>query len=832
MCMDIFKKSIFLYSFLAFQTFLLCGCDTDDDAIRQGAGYIHPDITFISDFTVYGTQNTVSLDMSSFIGETKITLSTSDNSYSHTWTLAEEFPENESFLPGDYKLTVSIGNDNSEGINMPFCLGESYFKLSDGEISKPQINVEPQTVPFFIDLDKTLSENFPDYNLILHSSGGKYISYDNNDNQPVFIKSGDIDIMLSIELPDGRTSVVKLVSIEDSQPNYIYDIHVSAINSDNAYPIIKTSYTPGSESEVTYVELTETNFDITEGILCSGFVSGEKFYTTEGTIPSAKLTMSIPNSNLKQLNLSADWLMMEVDILNGPGEFSSIGLVETIGETVILDYTDIIPTLRTSYSGQEFSLSLQAVYNDGSLSEPAILNIVPTSIDIEILSVMPIVSGINKGEIEISLPEIAENNLSLELLTGTEQWQPVSDIHIENTANNTCLITFNVPETETDVYVRILYCGSIKSTIKMERTWPRFDIQVDAFATKAAIRIIPKENDLMAYIVKNAEIYVDKTQLTILSFDSQNGIIWVTGLEPAKSYTLTASIKRDPRQDDFTSPVTVKTENIASLPNSDFEDIGPVIKYDNLPSGGRYSQNIVEIFNQQNLVDYNIEMPLGWANVNAKTVCTDASNPNTWYMQPSAQTITGDSYSEARSVKIINTAWDNTGASIPDYLQTGLPYTKYSLNIPEIKYKAVGKLFLGSYKFDSETLTETYDEGISFSSRPSSLNGFYKFIPVSASEEQMGFVHVEVIGRVENEEIVISENEIFLSPVTGFTAFNVPLSYNLFGVKATKVKVMFAASPHIGTIEYETEMIVTVPDPVTSSSTGNALWVDGISFTY
>ncbi len=41
-------------------------------------------------------------------------------------------------------------------------------------------------------------------------------------------------------------------------------------------------------------------------------------------------------------------------------------------------------------------------------------------------------------------------------------------------------------------------------------------------------------------------------------------------------------------------------------------------------------------------------------------------------------------------------------------------------------------------------MTETYDEGIEFASRPMALNGFYKYLPGSTATAERGFVRVEV----------------------------------------------------------------------------------------
>ena len=121
--------------------------------------------------------------------------------------------------------------------------------------------------------------------------------------------------------------------------------------------------------------------------------------------------------------------------------------------------------------------------------------------------------------------------------------------------------------------------------------------------------------------------------------------------------------------------MTFKTEEAQQLPNPDFEDVKfSSIKYANMLSGGRYSQNTVEIYNLQNRTSFDLMTPTAWANVNDKTFCLDASNHNTWYMAPSTYTVE-DAYSGAYAVRLDCVGYDLDGPEIPDYLQTSLPFT-------------------------------------------------------------------------------------------------------------------------------------------------------------
>ena len=184
------------------------------------------------------------------------------------------------------------------------------------------------------------------------------------------------------------------------------------------------------------------------------------------------------------------------------------------------------------------------------------------------------------------------------------------------------------------------------------------------------------------------------------------------------------------------------------------------------------------------------------------------------------------------AVSLRSVAFDPNGEPIPDYAQTGEPYLPYSLNVPRIAYRAAGKLFLGDYSYDAKTGEETYNEGISWNSRPVSLNGFYKYQPSEDNWNDRGLVTVEVLGERDGEEIVIASAHRILPLATGYTAFSLPLEYAYYGVKASRIKVMFASSDKIGTIAEESSSIVTHSDPKTSTSLGSQLWIDNVTLAY
>lgn len=774
-------------------------------------------------------------------------LSTADGSLSRSWPSIADFPTDQPFLAGTYTLTVGSAADMTEGFDCPYFFGTAEFTLTGGETVRPEVVCSLANTMLDVDFADGFSDYFTGCSVTFHSHGGRYVSFSSGEKRCIYLRPGDIDVSLDLTLPDGRSCSVYMTSIKNALPRHCYTATLTISTDGQKAPAVTLSLDQRISSDDVTILLTPELLDAAvPRIQCEGFADGTPLRVTEGAAPSGRISASVDGTQLRGLYLStnspsllsAGW-PAEVNLIEASATdlqiMNSLGLSLSRTEGLMtVDFTDVIPRLRTIPGLPQHRFQLQARTVANIESEPAILAVETGSVDVGLTSVSDAVMGIDSCTMHLSLPADASlPDLGVELLSENGQWISPASIRRTPYADGTgASLTFDVPSGQADISARIIYCGAVKTTATIRRKAPAFGINVDAFAHSAVIRIEPQMPELTAYITRTASIYAGNEPTLQLSRNEENGQIIVTGLKADTRYTLRATVLAQPRDiNDFTAPVTITTEKASELPNADFEDRRESVRYRDLPSGGRYSQTIVGIFNQQNRVSIKQEVPLKWANVNAKTFCTSAARHNTWYMQPSTEAVL-DAYQNSYGVKIQSVGWDLDGPEIPDYRQTGTPYTDYSLNIPRPGHRSAGRLFLGSYRFDPPTLTETYDEGLEFSSRPTALNGFYKYIPAAPGISEQGLVRVEVIGVADGAEVTIARAEVTLPVATGYTAFTVPLSYSMFGVKATKVKVLLASSTAVGTIAEETEGVVTVADPVTSTYSGSTLWVDALSFSY
>ena len=380
----------------------------------------------------------------------------------------------------------------------------------------------------------------------------------------------------------------------------------------------------------------------------------------------------------------------------------------------------------------------------------------------------------------------------------------------------------------------------------------------DAWATFIYITPMTDKN-----MTSHKEDMTDKVLANIVYEASSDGTTWIPsettedgkiiikGLTPATPYTIRSRFGAV--YSDNTSQLT--TENAAEVPNGDFEELIETINM-TINQGGRWTI-ATAIWNDlyQTTLSMNISEPSHWTSINQKTCNVNASNKNSWYMVPSTYNtslswvshqptakvwgIGQDAYDSTADIYISNTAnhgnnamvirnvaWDPNGPSISDNKQTGnTEFSNYVCkNTPSsIANRSVGKLFLGSYSYDNGA--ETYNEGISFTSRPCYLNGFYKYANDSQDTGEKGIISIQLL----NGETVIASGKQEFVAVNEYTAFSVPLNYEQYNLQATNLRIMFSSSNHTDEANIKTTNYVNKDE---CCSRGAMLTIDNLTFSY
>ncbi len=822
---------------------LLSGCSDYDSSTHSTFGQLT--LTVTADAVLKSPAGETLADINvAKPNDVTVTMSDEQGSYTRRWESLSDFPAGERYFVGTYSISAGFGNKLTEGFDNPYYYGETLAQISDGSTTDAGVTLDLISSVAAVTFTPQMVSAFSSLSARINSEAGGYFDFAAGENRLLYIQPGQVKLYLTLVLPDGRQVSFLAATVARTQSCVLYDFKVDVSNA-GSDPVV--SVTVGDEETVT-VLTDEFISQASPVIRTSGWSDGGELLLPEGDAPSVPVIATVESAagfghlylSANSASLREDGMPSQVDLLHltaeQASELNELGLKTTVTDGEIkVDFTTLLSNLVFLTAENALStFTLVAENVSGKSCEPVTLKVRTTPVEIEILSVDKAIVGINKGSIRVrsSAPGFSQHvEIEYEKEPDSDEWQKVSGSDIASVEESVYIVSFPLPDGSGPVNVRVLYCDEVRANVTVERFMPDFSIEVDAYANFGVVKIVAADESMLGTITDNVTIYANGQKGSVLSRYPDKGLLSIIGLKPSTTYRFRATMMSAPGNNDFTKEVIVKTEGTPQLPNGDFEERNDGIKYKDLPSGGRYSQTMVEIFNWQNHTSYDQQVPKGWANTNAKTFCRAAKNHNTWYMQPSVFTV-DDVQSGDFAVSLRSVAYDIDGEPILDYAQTGEPYLDYSLNIPRIAGKAAGKLFLGDYSFDAAGGTETYREGISWNSRPVSLNGFYKYAPSEDNWNDRGLVLVEVIGERDGKEVVIASGRRILPLATGYTAFNVPLEYESFGVKATRIKVMFSSTESIGTIAEETSIVTTHPDSRTATSLGSQLWLDNVTLAY
>ncbi|MCD8386030.1 MAG: DUF4493 domain-containing protein [Bacteroidales bacterium] len=803
-------------------SYLLVGCQAEENAQATGLGW--------AKFAVELSPNSAALPSDNF----SLTLSSADSVYSYTWADIADYLTYENLHVGRYTAKAVSGTEGSEGYDCPCYIGEVDFTVLESESVDVKIPVSLSQSLNYLTVDSRLADEYSINEVTMHSVGGNYLEFQVDATEPLLLSPGVTYLYITISDASGREVTISPSFEVDAKSNTIYEYSLG-IDEANNFEIS----CGGSSCKI---QLTDALFS-SDGpqITTESFQSGEPVSLMEGFPSARSLVMNITSeAPLKAvvMTLSGTPALVsqfpeECDLLTEGEAFKEKGLDvwTNADQSVSIDFTTFLESLSIS-ANSVIEFAVHAFDELGRASDVSVLNVAISTLEAQLTGQTDAIFGENIASVTLQLNSdyIEERDFSISMLDANGDVVKEAPITSSDNFNGSDIITlyFSVGEGVSDVPIRIDYLGKPKAQAIIKRIVPEYSATVDAYANHALIQILAPDA-LAQAVAQYAYATYDGSKMSISGRDSDLGIITLSGLNASKTY----EIKLVTVQGSYTPTIKFTTESAAQVPEGDFEDVSEDIDYHNLAQGGIYSNTTFPIYNMQNHTDVNVWWPNKyWANVNAKTFCTKAKNHNTWYMQTSTVIDFDNSTSGSKCMRLSSVGWSVDGEEIQPYLQQEGEQLPYNANVPNCDHRAAAKLFLGSYKFDYSTLTETYTEGVTFNSRPSSLNGYYKYSCVDSDESDYGTVEIMLINDENSTEIVVGTATMEFHEAPDFITFNLPIEYKIIGTKATKLKMMFCSSRGTGTIDEEDTQVPVDANVELSEFRGSVLWIDNLTFAY
>lgn len=853
---------------------LMGSCSDDYSPSGSGFGQINPRI----DLDGTALQARGSRDASEIsVNDLSLKLTSSDGTFTKSWNSVSEFDNTEEFKVGTYTMEASYGALESEGFDSPYYYGTAYVTVLENRVSPVELIAKLANSMVSVEYTDAFKGYFKAYSLQLHSEGGAYIDYAAGETRPAYLRPGKVTVLASVTKPNGVSATLEAASFEAvARHHYTVTIDVNNGNAGDVQMVISFDDSVGKEDIV--IDLSDDNILNAPApeISAEGFDPGTIYEITEGsgaeiapkfTVVARGGISGVTLTTTSKSLIEQGW-PQEVDLTSATAAtqaklkalgLKAMGLFGNVDKLAFIDLTDVLGFIKYRESGNndtEFTLTVRDKL--GKVAGPVKLSLVCQPVVLQLSDPQPIPLGGDKAEFNLVYNgKDVNGKVQFQYMNERGRWDNATIISADiqgRASGSVYKITISIPETEDDIIVRAT-CGSVVSnelTIS-HQSFPYILTANDAdiFATRAILGVTDEEGK-PASLPAGAKIVVsaDGVNYTDAEYVVDGNTVILSGLNPATRYT--ARVFGASKTD----LCTFTTEVAAGVPNGDFEILDRELAVTGLNQGGQWS--ISAGINYQTYVDYTIREPQGWATVNDKTASANAT-ANTWFRVPSTYNTTLYWLTTVPRIKVANTGWD---PAVPDVYQNLQAYSgsnamvvrnvKWDLNgsVPALWRKSfidkseyynhnsanvanssAGKLFLGSYSFNAADGTESYNEGVTFSSRPSSMKGFYTYATSGADPGEKGKITVTLL----NGTTVIGTGEITVPAADNYTEFVVPISYIGNAPKATSLRIMITSSDHASYSQTEENAGIKTDEYLglwESNYRGATLTVDDLSFTY
>lgn len=880
--------------FLLTAIILLCGCERNESDLTEGYGTLTLRLEADNNLIELGsssqtkslpdslqTANTRSSDDTPNVEDFELYMY-ANGVVAEYWETFSQFDPTQQFSIGNYEVKAIYGAIDKEGFFSPYYEGTTNLQIKNRENTEAEITCKLSNVKVSITCTDAVKKYFKTFSMQLRSELNNPVEIGKDETRSVYLKPGLLVLNAQFEKQNGTSKNLELLRIEETEGQQHYLINVDVNNGEVGSGTLQITYNTVQSEETKEIDLSDASLNIKEPVFTTqGFENGASMTLREGAQPEAmKVTLNArAGIQTCELCISSPYLKSlgipeTIDLASQNEEQKAakqmlvdkglrlIGLNDEIGNLALIDFTSLIMNLvctegaeetstfllkatdtggRTQETEVSFSMTMQGnQFSFPEVTDPVMIGSTEATVNIRLLTS----EGSLSGQTDVENVIFEYQNEAGEWISTTTKW--AGDDMDDKTLHYAKIQ--NLPPVHTLLSIRARYGSKTSATNQLSYYIPDFTLtadEADIWARKATVKITAGNEAELKAVLKFMQLSYNGSPLTDLNENTAT-YTW-EGLAPGTSYPLTATCNGEK-----SAEYSLTTEAATQLPNSDFEQwqSGP---YDGetINKGGPWAKRTIgislgngawttEATYQQ--IAITSKEPQGWVTVNLKTMPINASTNNTWYIVSSTNQ---SSLNTGNCVILKNVGWNATGITIPSAGTIGIgvsnknSYESFpgysSLNSPSTLNYSAGRLFLGSYSYDHSNGTETYNEGISFSSRPSQMKFQYKYISKTDETRDDGYVKIVL----KSNEDVLFENYVELDHTTNVLTKTIDFTYPTNCKKATTICVMFCSSKDgkdmvqsketnsishydIGNSEYKGQCCVT----------GSELYIDNIELIY
>ena len=824
---------------------LLVSCANEDQQVDSGYGTIEVQVS--ADYRVEPVTRTSTSENTDTstptqtpdVSEFALKLVSTDGSFSRSWDSLADFDPTEKIPVGAYTMSAYYGDLEEEGFDKPYYLGESDVTVRYRENSPVEIQCTLANVKITVEYSDAFKKYFADYATTVHAAEGGYVKFEKDETRAAYVKPGQITIQTYLKKQNGIESTFEPAAITDAKPRQHYRIKLDIADNAAGEAQLSISFDETTETQPITISISDEVMEApAPSFLPAGFVPGTPLEVKENSYPddkavnlslTAKAGIAACTLTTSSATLESQGWPREIDLVGLSSENSALlgrlglklkGFTEMGSKMGFIDFAEVFAHLHATDGNDQhtFTLSAKDVY--GKVTEaPITLSVRSIPITFALQTPEAVFVGSKTATIPVEFDGAYIDQVKFSYLNASGS-KVNSTSSVISHEGNLYQIKISIEATDQPVVVEASYANGAKTaTTSIPVKTPAFTIKAeeyDIWARRATVTLTATDPQYQEAVNRYVVLYANSTgQWETVTSTLTQGRRTITGLAPDTRYQLRGSCNSGSIQD--------------------------------LNQGGEWS---VWPRNYQNTCSFTIQEPTGWTSVNAKTCNTSAANQNSWFVIPStynttlswiasrnflsSNTKTPDIYQNLtaqngnNAMLVRNVAWDENG-STPATSGGAFNTTYYNTNVPTIANRSAGKLFLGSYTYANGT--ETYNEGVGFTSRPSALKGWYKYANDPNDPAETGVITVTLL----NGQTVIGTGTANFTSAADYTEFTIPVTYSITNQKATTLRIMITSSNHASYRQSEeTSAIKTSVSngEYESASRGATFTIDNLTFTY
>lgn len=780
------------------------------------------------------------------------------------WDSFSDYDSDKRIETGEYALKATCGDLEKEGFDTPYYEGNTSFFIRPRENTSVEVTCYLANVKVNVLCSDAVKKYFTEFKVSARSQLGNAIEFDSKEERPFYLKPGTLTITAAFKKQNGKGATVELARIKETEGQQHYIVNVDVNDGNVGGTALNITYSSVTADETVKIDLSDAALNTNPPFFkTSGFPDNTDtpIELREGTASDLtsplKVTLNARAGikscvlNLKSAFLQSVGIPNEVDLASkDPNEveaqellkmygLKTMGLDESMDRMALIDLSGLVTMLQYVEGGGDDTYTLTAtdVLSKTTEKTPVSVMVRTRSNQFALLSdAVDVMIGGTESQVSVSLDALPEDidKIIFEYKDG-EIWKEAVAEHISTEGINHVVKIKDLAPVSKELVIRARYGSKISVEKHLGYYIPEFRIEPideEVWPQRAALQIVANSEEETNAVAK----YISWK----CNGQSKTGVkkFSLMGLTSNTEYLVEAICNEG---EDQAIPVTksFRTEG-GDLENWNFEGAWSTFFDKDINNGGPHTckTHWAKMYYSKRITTLE---PIGWATVNSKTMHKDFGVENTWYTVSSLDQINGYS---GKGVCLRNVAWDNAGGDIENVTSWN-EVSIGNLNTPsKIQYKAAGRLFLGAYSYDHSTNTEIYDEGIPFTSRPSSISFQYKYIAYPVGADQ-GYVKISLEHREEGKvPIVLAESYLPLEEKNDYGEVTIELdykekgfTYNISCPKATHLSIMFCSSVEGKTKSVSDETAKIRLEQIANCKsiatiTGSELFIDNVKLGY